>query len=156
MSVYAIIMYGVVGLVGLPAAFRNPTAAALTITWLLSEFIRIKWPAGLSLSFMADITVIAAIFAKAIVRAGANANFRRFMPIWDKAILAIFLLGVWPAYVLEIHPYYKWFLLWGLTITQFLLAGAETAQLLRNGMKTNARSVPTDNGMALVGVRYGR
>ena len=39
--------------------------------------------------------------------------------------MVIFLLGSWPAYVLDIHPYYRWYALWALTIAQFLFAGVE-------------------------------
>jgi len=68
----------------------------------------------------------------------------------DRGILAIFLLGAWPLYVLNVDPWWKWMGLWALVIIQFLLAGAEAAFSFRHDVKPRARSEPPD-GLALAG-----
>lgn len=161
MSLAAIIMYSTVAVVGLPAAFRNPTAAALVLSWLVGE---VTWMATgnnlpLSVYFMCDVAVIAVIYAKMIRSCGAKVyssmreQLRCFVTDLTKAdrwIVALFLLGAWPLYVLEIHPYYKWYLLWFIAIAQFLLAGAEAALTLRHNVKARASPDPPDS-FALAG-----
>ena len=162
MSWQAVVMYAVVLGVGAPAAFRNVTALALVIAWLFVEIVYQITGDSLPLkfSFMADIAVIAVIYAKMIRRCGAKIyssmreQFRCFvtdLTKWDRWIAALFLLGAWPTYVLEIHPFFKWYLLWLITITQFLLAGAEAALSFRHDIKARATD-PPDNGLALAGL----
>ena len=72
MSTPHIIMWAIVVCVGLPSAYRNPTALALSLSWLMGE---LTWMATgnslpLSVYICADITVIAVICAKAIYREG--------------------------------------------------------------------------------------
>lgn len=160
-------MYLVVACVGLPAAFRNPTAAALVISWLAGEIAWMVTGNNLPLStyFAADIVVVSIIYAKTIRHCGPKeypsmrGQLRCLvtdLTICDRWIVAIFLLGMWPAYVLSIHPYYKWFWLWGLAISQFLLAGAETAQSYVAHLRSRVPSEPPGNGLAMAGLRgYG-
>lgn len=73
----------------------------------------------------------------------------------DRFVAAIFLLGVWPVYVFNPDPYYRYWLLWGLTIIQFLLAGAEAALSFRHDVKVQASSDdPPSNGLALAGIYW--
>lgn len=167
MSWQAIVIYLVVAGIGFPAAFRNPTAAALVVAWLAGEIIVELLGNSLPLGFYfaADMTVISLIYAKAIHRAGPR-TYRSIgrqlscmvteLTPWDRAIVAIFMLGMWPAYVVGFDPWSKWMLLWGLSITQFILAGAEAASSLRHDVVTEARSEPQDSGFAMAGFRgYG-
>jgi hypothetical protein len=144
------------------ASFRNATAAALCSAWLAGELIYIFTGNTLPLGFffMADIAVISIIYFKTIRRCGAKlySSLGQQMrclvtdlTTCDRWIVAIFLLGVWPAYILMIEPYWKWHLLWGLTILQFLLASAEAAQSFVAFLRTRAPSDPPDNGFALAG-----
>lgn len=166
MSWQALVIYAVVAGVGIPAAFRNTTALALVIAWLFVELVYQITGDSLPLkfSFMADVAVIAVIYAKMIKRCGAKlySSFVEQMrclvtdlTYWDRAIVAIFLLGMWPLYVLNFHPYYKWWLLWGLAILQFLLAGAEAIQSFRHSVRSRAASDPPGNGLAMAGVYRG-
>lgn len=156
-------MWAVVLAVGIPAAIRyrlpwhlslrNPTAFALTFLWLVAETVALETEDNLPLatSFKVDVTVIMVIYAKTIVRCGAKAypslpNLLRCMvtdlTAWDRWIVAIYLLGVWPLYVLDIHPYYKWYALWALTIVQFLLAGGESLARFRDAKREALKPPP--------------
>lgn len=133
---YTVLIYAVVGCIGLPAALRNMTAAALVVSWMIGE---ITWMVTgerfpFRLFFMADIAVIAVIYAKTIVRCGPKqyptlgAQLRCLITDptpCDRLVLAIFMLGQWPLYIVSLHPYYRWWALFWLVIAQFLLAGGE-------------------------------
>lgn len=159
MTWQAIVMYAVVVGLGIPAAFRNPTALAMVIAWLCVEFVYQLTgnPLPLQFSFMADVTVIAAIYAKTTNRSGAKhysslgeqtrCMITDLTPC-DRWVLAIFLV-MWPLYVLLIDPWWKWHLLWGLAITQFLFASAEAFKSFRRDLKS--RADPPSSGLALAG-----
>lgn len=166
MSLPAAIVYGIVLFVGLPAALRNSTAAALVLSWICGEISWMLTGNNLPLStyFMADVAVIALIYAKTIRRVGPKTYptiARQLyclvmdLTVYDRWVVAIFILGAWPLYVLNLHAYYKWWALWSLLIAQFLLAGAEAIQSFRHELKARAASEPPGNGLALVGVRIG-
>jgi len=125
-------MWGLVGCVGLMSR-HNLTAFALALSWLVGQIYYLSTGDGLATSeyFMADIAVITLIYAKTIRRVGPKSYptawlhlkcFFLDLTVWDRLIVAIFLLGSWPVYVVEINKY--WPLYW-LTVSQFLLAGAE-------------------------------
>lgn len=129
-------MWAVVVCVGLPAAYRNPTALALSLSWLAGQATYLTTGNNLPLSIyiMADIAVITIIYAKSIRHAGVKTypsawrhlkGFVTDLTPCDRIVLAIFLLGSWPVYVLDLHPYYRWWTLYWLTIAQFLTAGVE-------------------------------
>lgn len=122
--------------VGLPAATRNPTAALLVASWALGQGTWLLTGDNLPLGvyFIADVTVVAGIYAKTIVRCGAKVY--RDLPhqlrcmvtdltVWDRWIVAIFVGGCWPAYILHLDDWAKWHLLYWLTIAQFFIAGGE-------------------------------
>lgn len=166
-------MYSVVAGVGIPAAFRffplairNATALALVVAWLVAEVIVYKTGNSLPVGFYfkADLAVIAAIYAKTIIRCGVKSyspigfHLRCLvtdLTLCDRWIVAIFLLGAWPLYVLNLDPYYKWQCLLWLAIIQFLLAGAEAIQSFRHDVKVRAKSDPPGNGLALAGAYRG-
>lgn len=134
MSWQTVLMYAVVAGIGFPAAFRNSTAAALTIAWLAGEIIAIRTGNSLPTSFyfMADIAVIAVIMTKP-----EACNFLPYRSAWhqlkclliersvpDRIVLLLYGF-CWIIYAVPPHPYYTWRLLWAITITQFLAAGVE-------------------------------
>jgi hypothetical protein len=131
--------------IGLPTTMRNMTAMALVIAWLVPNVL-LLWTGDnlpLRLYFMADIAVIAAILAKGVVRAGPN-PWPAMTP-WDCAIVLSFMLGCWPLYVAQVDPWWKWMALWGLSIAQFMLAGAEatlTWRKRRHEPKPSADIIP--------------
>lgn len=108
----------------------------MVIAWLSVELVYQLTGDSLPLkfSFMADVAVMTAIYAKAIHRVGAKTyptakdqlrGLVADLTPWDRWIVAIFLLGAWPIYVLTFDSWWKWMLLWGLCIAQFLFAGGE-------------------------------
>lgn len=131
-------MYAVVAGIGFPAAFRNPTSAALVLAWLVPEilyqFTGDSLP--LRLYFCADIFVLAAILAKATVREGCrtyptlrqqtHCAWKAITP-WDRLIAGGFILAAWPLYVAQIDPLPKWYALWAIIILQFLVAAGDAA-----------------------------
>lgn len=142
-----IVIYAVVAGVGFPAAFRffppairNITALAMVVAWVVAELYTFRTGESLPLSFyfMADLAVIAVIYAKTIKRCGLKTYPSMMEQLrclvtdltkWDRGIVAIFLLGAWPLYVLNLHPYYKWQGLLWLAVLQFLLAGGEAVAM---------------------------
>lgn len=153
MSWQAVVMYLVVAFVGLPAALRNVTALALLVAWLVPEILWLSTGDSLPLKlyFMADVAVIAAIYAKTTCRLGPRAypsitsQFRGMvldLTLQDRWIIAIFLFGAWPLYALNVHPWWKWTGLWGLVICQFLLAGAEALSVYRAARRKRSNPTP--------------
>jgi hypothetical protein len=140
-------MWGVVGCVGLLSR-HNLTAFALALSWLVGQSYYLHTGDNLATSeyFMADVAVITLIYAKTIRRVGPKTYpsawlhlkcFFLDLTICDRLIVAIFLLGSWPVYVIEIDKY--WPLYW-LTVSQFLFAGAEA--LLSWHRRRNAPQEP--------------
>lgn len=163
----AILMYAVVA-VGLLAARYNLTAAMLCVSWITGEAIWLATGDNLPLGayFMADVLVVTAIYAKAIYHCGPKTYPRLAAQLkcmfeeltkWDRGVVAIFLLGMWPLYILNLHPYYKWWGLYALVIIQFLLACAEAALSFLTQRKALPAPKPKGNGFARVaGMRgYG-
>ena len=66
MSTPAVIMWAIVLLVGVPAAWRNPTAAALVLCWIAGEAIVAITGNSLPVEYYLypDLFVLAMIFAK--------------------------------------------------------------------------------------------
>lgn len=129
-------MYLVIALVGLPAAFRNPTAFALVVAWLVPEILYRFTEDNLPLKiyFIADITIIGVICTKATIKEGCRTYPTIKLQLkcaweaitsWDCWIAASYIFMVWPVYVSYLHPYYKWWVLWTLVVLQILLAGGE-------------------------------
>lgn len=158
------IMWGTVIFIGLPAGlyFRNITALMLSIAWLIPEFNWLitgdSYP--LWLFICADISVMGVIFAKAISNVGdklyltSRSRLKGFisdLTFWDGCILGLFLLGAWPIYIINIHEYYRYWYLLYISVTQFLLAGAEAIQLFIRSFRASSASHPADNSLVFAG-----
>lgn len=115
MSTPALIMWAVVFAVGVPAAWLNPTAAALVLAkisgWAIYKITGDNLPVEYYL--FPDVFVIAMIMAK----------YERSVP--DRIVLLIFPI-MWCLYLAPLHPFYVWWSLWALVIAQFLAAGADS------------------------------
>ena len=131
-----LLIHAVVIGVGLPAALRNPTAFALVVSWAAGQGVWMLTGNNLPLKayFIADLTVIAIIYAKTIIGCGPKTYdglahqlwcMIADLSPWDRAIVALFVFGCWPAYVLSLDEWTKWYLLFAISIGQFLLAGGE-------------------------------
>jgi hypothetical protein len=153
MSTPALIMWAVVLLVGVPSAWRNPTAAALVLCWIFGEVVFVLTGNSLPVKYYAypDIFVIAVIFAK-----GAYQCQYPYRSLWhqlecivlerspaDRVVMLIFPV-MWALYISALHPYYLWYALWGLTIVQFLAAGWEAFSSNRRAPKavSDAPDIP--------------
>ena len=114
MSLSEIIMWTIAIGVGLPAAYRNPTAGALVLCWVFSEGLYTFTGNGLAVNYFIfpDLAAIAVIFAK----------HKQSVP--DYIVLAIFPI-MWIFYVSPFAPYYEYWGLWWLSIAQFVSAGSE-------------------------------
>lgn len=170
MSWPSLVMYAAVLLVGVPAMWYNPTAFGLVISWSMAQGLWYMTGDNLPLDFyfIADLTVIAIIYAKTVSRCAGKVyrdgwHQLRCMVFdltpWDRAIVALFVLGAWPLYILDIGAWEKWFGLWGITVFQFLLAGAEAAHSWREAKRAGLADpdIPSSGSMrlAIAGGGYG-
>lgn len=164
MTLPEIIITVVVAFIGLPAATRNATAFALVLMWAAGE---LAWMVSgnnipLRVYFMADIAVIVTVYARSITRCGNKvydgcATQLRCtltdLTICDRIIVLIFVLGIWPIYVLKMDAYIKWHLLWALTVVQFLAAGLDTFLSWREAKRADPKpDTPQSGLLRLTGV----
>lgn len=134
MSLPHLLMWCVVLGVGVPSAWRNPTAGALVLCWVFSEGLYALTGNGLATDYFIfpDLLVLAVIFAKP-----EACNYRPYENTWvqfkciilersvpDRIVMVIFP-AMWWTYVADIAPYYQWWALFYLSIAQFLAAGWE-------------------------------
>lgn len=127
MTLPEIIIWATVIVVGVPSAWRNPTAAALVMAWIAGQAIYMVTGDNLPTEFYVfpDLFVIAVVASKAM---RTNA---------DWVVLAIFPI-CWVLYVADISAFHKWYALWALTLAQFLVMGAETlSRFLRDADAMN-------------------
>lgn len=149
MSTPHIIMWAIVLAVGVPSAWRNPTAAALVLCWIVAEAIFVLTGNSLAVEYYAypDIFVLAVIFAKQ-----EHCSLKPYQNTWhqfkcvvlerspaDRLVMLIFPV-MWWLYAADIGDRTKWWALWFLAAAQFLLAGAES---LSKYLKSRAQSAET-------------
>lgn len=162
-----ILIHAVVIGVGIPAALRNPTALALVASWALGQGTWMLTGNNLPLQvyFLADLTVIAGIYAKTTVRCGAKvyssmADQLRCMifdlTLADRWIVAMFVGGCWPCYLIQFDDRTKWFLLFWLTIAQFLLSGGEALQSWRGAKRAVHGRTGRPPGLQRMAENWGR
>lgn len=146
MSWPEILIAGIVVAVGVPAAFRNPTAAALVIAWTIAQGLWLITGDNLPLRvyIMTDIAVIAVIICKPLrYRGPYRGPWHQLQCIfserlvWDRIVLAIFPV-MWTIYILNINETMRWWLLYWLLVTQFLAAGGEALSTWLAARKANA------------------
>ncbi len=163
MSTPHLLMWAIVLVVGVPSAWRNPTAAALVLCWVVSEGIYALTGNGLAVEYFAypDIFVIAIIFAKPECR-----DLSPYASTWHqmKCVLlerspsdGFILLSypvVWTLYVAGLHPYYQYWALYLISVAQFLAAGWESlSKHLRR--HAEAREHPPEQGPLLFALLGG-
>lgn len=132
-----IFIWAVVFVIGVPSAWRNPTAAALVISWIFGELVYLFSGNNLPVDFYLypDILVLAVIMAKP-----EACNLRPYRNVWhqlscvllerspaDRMVMLIFPV-MWAFYVSGLDPYYVWWTLYGLVILQFLFASSESVE----------------------------
>lgn len=136
MSTPELVMFALVLLAVFPAAWRNLTAFALAAAYL---FVQGMWAAGVRLDtgllFGTDMTVIAVIYGKAALRCPdiqirstweQLKCFHANLSGQDRLIVALFLFGAWPAYVLNVPDLTRWWALYLVATVQYLAAAAES------------------------------
>lgn len=153
-------MFAVVVFVGFPAAWYNITAAALAGSYLIMQG---AWAAGIvfdyGMMFMVDVAVVALICCKTI----ASCPQEDYRNIWhqlkccwsyhttaDRIILALFVVAVWPAYVLRMPELTRWWLLFGLALIQLLIAAAESFNLWRRAKSSRSEPGSPSSGLMRV------
>jgi hypothetical protein len=141
MTLPHILMWVVALVVGLPAAWKNPTAGALVLCWVFSEGL--FWLTGnnLAVAYYAypDAFVIAIIFAKPahcdLDPPGLLGEIKCLLlerSPCDRIIMLSYPL-VWILYAAEISDYSKWWSLWVIAVAQFFVAAWEPlSKLLRH------------------------
>lgn len=153
MSLPELFFAAVVLLVGIPAAFRNPTAFGLVIAWALvtgmwylggrALLVDPEWSSFIRL--VIDIAVVALIYCKPptydcypyrnIWRQLCALWFER--SVWDRIVIAAFVI-MWASYFLPLEPYEAWWLQFMLSVGQFLAAGGESLETYRIDRAANA------------------
>lgn len=138
MSNPALLMWAIVMGIGVPSALRNPTAAALVLAKIAGWGWYQITGDNLPVQFYAlpDIFCLAVIMAKQEwcnqqPYRGTIHQLQCFLlersPA-DRAVMLTFL-AMWAVYVAPIHDYYRWWLLYGGVILQFLFASAESLEI---------------------------
>lgn len=164
MSAPLLVMWLVVFAIGVPSAWRNPTAAALVIAWLAGQAVFYITGDNLPVQFYAfpDVFVLAMIMAKQ-----EYCNRRPYRSVLhqlscvllerspaDRAVMLVFP-AVWLIYVAPMHDYHRWWLLWSLTILQFLFASAESLEIFWR-QRAMSKSVPPIIDRHLVVIPFKR
>lgn len=154
MTLPHIVMWLVVAVVGIPSAWRNPTAAALVLCWIFSEGLFAFTGRGLAVEYYSypDCIVLAVIFAKP-----EHCNQGMYQSTWhqfkcllierspsDRAVMLIFPV-MWWAYVADIHDFYRYWILWGGAILQFLFASSESIELFWRARREQITPSSSDN-----------
>ena len=134
MTIQEIILLTVVAVVGLPSAWKNPTAAALCLSFIFAKILYLATGDGLAVQYylLPDIFVLGVIFCKPDYHNYelCGGDLHQLKCMWlerspsDRCVMAIFPL-VWLSYAAPVSPYLQWHSLWALAILQFLFASAE-------------------------------
>lgn len=164
MSYPQLVMWLVVLCIGIPSAWKNPTAAALVIAWLVGRAVYLITGDNLAIEFYAfpDVFVLAMIMAK---REYCNGQPYRSLchqlacvllersPA-DRAVMLLFPV-MWVLYVAPIHDYYRWWALYAATLLQFLFASAESLEIFWR-QRAMRKSVPPIIDRHLVAIPFQR
>ena len=153
MSLAQLTLLAVVLTVGVPSAWKNPTAGALVLCWVFSETLYLLTGDGMAVQFYAypDVLVIAVIFAK---REWCNLDSNGWLTELKCVLLErspcdrLILLSypvVWWLYVAPIAHYYQYWALWTISIAQFFAAGFEAFQKVMRARSAREKIDPPDN-----------
>lgn len=145
MTTPALIIWATVLAVGLFAAWRNPTALALVISWAAGTYVGIRTDDNLPLWFYpyADITAIAIIAAKA-ERSAA-----------DRVVLLVFP-ACFVVYVADIETFYKWWALYYLVLAQFAAVAWDSLFTFRRASNAASDTPDTPSGDMFRRLAWGR
>jgi hypothetical protein len=148
MTLPAAVMDAVVVLVAFPAAFRNRTALALVLSWLVQylalllsgEFLP---PMG---GVILDYFVLITILTKPEVRdcSPYPTLAHQFWALvcersWNDSAVAVIFPLMWLSHLL-LDDYHSWWARWWLALAQFLVAGVEAiGPLLRHAISARRR-----------------
>lgn len=139
------LILGVVLVVGVPASFRNPTAAALVASWAFGQAVWLVTGDNLPIKayVMADVTVLAVIGCKPLhFRGPYEGPWHQLKCMflerswWDRTVILIFPF-MWSLYILDLDAKLKWYSLFWLAIIQLLAAGGEALQSWLTARKAN-------------------
>jgi hypothetical protein len=152
-----LVMWATVLFVGIPSAWRNPTAAALVMAWFAGQAFYLVTGNNLPTEFypFTDIFVLAVIFSKPEI---CNLAPYRSVPHQmicivlershaDRIVMLIFPL-MWLAYAADIGEFSRWYALWGLCLVQFAAAGIEAFHSRRRYADADDR--PDEPGALLI------
>lgn len=164
MSTPALILWSVVFCIGVPSAWRNPTAAALVLAkiagWGWTRITGDNLPVAFYL--FPDIFCLAVIMAKPewCNRQPYRGIFHQLKCVLlerspaDRAVMMVFFFS-WAIYVSPIDDYYRWWMLWGGVILQFLFASAESLEIFWR-QRAMSKSVPPIIDRHLVVIPFKR
>lgn len=123
MSFAALFMWAVVAAVGVPSAWKNPTAVALVIAQIAAGW----WGYYKDDNLPLEIYPFLDVFVLAVIASKCPRSFLDCSPA-DRAVALMYVM-MWPLYVAPIDEYYIWWPLWGGTILQFLFASSESLEV---------------------------
>lgn len=164
MTTPELVLTAIVAVVGIPSAFKNPTAAALVGCWLFSQVFYWFTGNGLAVEYYVypDVLVIAVIMAKpeacnfeiqdTILAELKCAILER--SVEDRIILCSFPICWW-VYVANLAPFYTWWALWLIAVAQFLAAGWEAFSKIIQRHAEAMNSPPANGGDLLVACPAG-
>lgn len=159
-----IILWLTVLLIGVPSAWRNPTAAALVGAWIVTKVIYLVTGNALATEFYVypDIVVITIIFCKPEYQPCDD-----YLSTWhqlkclliertpaDRVVLLIFPVE-WAIYISTLPAVPVWWLLWVGSIIQFLAAGWESLSDFIRRRNADAANSPPHEGQLLVAYPAG-
>jgi hypothetical protein len=159
-SLPELVMWATVLGVGIPSAWRNPTAGALVVAWFAGQAAYLATGDSLPLDFylFPDLLVLAVIFSKQ-----EACNLAPYRNAWhqlkcvllersvaDRIVVLIFPL-MWLLYCLPMPDWHKWWALYFLALAQFFAAGTEAFNSHRRD--ADAADQPETLGDLLVAYR---
>lgn len=143
----------------------NATCWALAFALLIVEAgYDLFGTLGADVLFMVDLMTVTLICAKTAARADECVylsgwhQLRCFLMSptkWDRLILAIFPLAVWPAYVLNLSDHSRWWLLWAAALAQFLIAFTEAIEARRSAKALDLPDTSESGPLAFAGSPRG-
>jgi hypothetical protein len=151
MDLFHILMWTVALVVGVPSAWKNPTAGALVLCWVFSESLYWLTGNGLATEYFIfpDLLVLAVIFAKP-----EACNFRPYINTWHQLKCLIIERSVPDRIVMLLFPVawvfyaspgpYQYRALWLIAIAQFAAAGWEGfSKLYRSRVTSGTPDYPS-------------